>query len=66
MFSTLENIIMVSSRSSLGGYPVEGSGEAGQIEQGEMERAHKMVQGLFKEVQRTKEAGEIVRAGLAG
>lgn len=71
MYSTLDAIISLLSRSSLGGYSIGGKEERGTVEEGkigpvELERAQKLVQGLFREVQRCKEGGEIVRAGLTG
>ncbi|GAA5822088.1 hypothetical protein JCM5353_006226 [Sporobolomyces roseus] len=71
MYSTLDAIISLLSRSSLGGYSIGGKEERvtveeGKVGPGELERAQKLVQGLFREVQRCKEGGEIVRAGLTG
>ncbi|GAA5958023.1 hypothetical protein JCM3765_006235 [Sporobolomyces pararoseus] len=66
MYSTLDAVISVLSRSSLGGYSATSLANPPTISNSDLENATKNVQSLFKEVQRCKEGAEIVRAGLAG
>ncbi|GAA5990279.1 hypothetical protein JCM5350_002076 [Sporobolomyces pararoseus] len=66
MYTTLDAVISILSRSSLGGYSATSLANPPTISNSDLENATKNVQSLFKEVQRCKEGAEIVRAGLAG
>ncbi|GAA5902466.1 uncharacterized protein JCM6883_001418 [Sporobolomyces salmoneus] len=66
MYSTLDILISLLSRSALGGYSEKSLANPPLISTGDLERVTKGVQGLFREVQRCKEGAEIARVGLSG
>ncbi|GAA5879730.1 hypothetical protein JCM1840_006839 [Sporobolomyces johnsonii] len=69
MLSTLDALVALLSRSSVGGFdPSHSLAAPGgrPLAQTDVDRASANVQSLFKELQRSREGAELAKAGLSG
>ncbi|GAA5886473.1 hypothetical protein JCM5296_001919 [Sporobolomyces johnsonii] len=70
MLSTLDALVALLSRSSVGGFDPAQSLAAAPggrpLAQADVDRASANVQSLFKELQRSREGAELAKAGLSG
>ncbi|GAA5931111.1 hypothetical protein JCM1841_000015 [Sporobolomyces salmonicolor] len=67
MLSTLDALVALLARSSVGGFDPASLASPGQpLSPADVDRASANVQSLFKELQRSREGADLAKAGLSG